>query len=132
MRNKNHYTKWYVIPADAEREEEGYLLGKEPEWAGYPVDTIAANGDRYFPVVSTQAGWRANREGLRRYAQGTGALWSFLQYKGHWALLQKCFGRHFKQVMKELLTEFNVQNSDAKSIANWDITRFPNPITMDM
>lgn len=130
--SKIEYTKWYVLPEEEIDDEEGYLLGKEPKWIGYPVDTLAPNGDWYYPVLSTRVGWRANREWLRRYAVGTGALWSFLQYKGHWTLLKKCLGQHFKQVMKELIAEFNVQDTDATSILSWDATRFPIPMNMDM
>lgn len=124
---KNHYTKWYVLPVMA-RMEDGVLLGKEPKGIGYPGDVDDPNnGDLYIPVLSTRAGWRRNREWLRRYAENTGALWSFLQWKNHWPLLRRCFGRHLKPVMRELITEFNIQDEDARSILSWDTTRFPNP-----
>lgn len=131
MKKKNNYTKWYAIELTAGGWEYKFLLGTEPKGIGYPRDCWRGE-DTYFPVLSTHVGWKRNREWLRRYAENTGALWSFLQWKNHWPLLKRCFGRHLKPVMKELITEFNVQDKDARNILSWDMTRFPNPGNLEI
>lgn len=123
---KNHYTKWYAIETAGDGYKYKFLLNAEPKGIGYPRDCWRGEDD-YYPVLSTRVGWRKNREWLRRYAENTGALWSFLQWKNHWPLLKRCFGKHLKPVMRELITEFEIQDEDARSILSWDTTRFPNP-----
>ena len=83
--------------------------------------------DSYFPILSTYLGWKKNRENLRRYHSLSGFGFTILCVPNNWPLLRKCFGKHFRNVMKELSKEFSLDDRRSYELLSWDSTKTPKP-----